>query len=138
MALMSSIIHVEPYIFEEEANQKVWQDAMVEEYTSIMRSDVWDIMSRLEGKSIVSSRWLYKIKHVADMVTSRISSRGFMVRGFSEKEGVEYRGDIFSSNQVCLYSRCYFYCFMVMRWRIHDMDVKTDFLSMGSLRRKYI
>jgi hypothetical protein len=36
---------------------------MVEEYTSIMRNDVWDIVSRLEGKSVVSSRWLYKIKN---------------------------------------------------------------------------
>jgi hypothetical protein len=39
---------------------------MVEEYTSIMKNDVWDIVPRLEGKSVVSSRWLYKIKHVAD------------------------------------------------------------------------
>jgi len=38
---------------------------MVDEYTSIMRNDVWDIVSRLEGKSVVSSRWLYRIKHVA-------------------------------------------------------------------------
>jgi hypothetical protein len=39
---------------------------MVEEYTSIMRNDVWDMVSRPKGKSVVSSRWLYKIKHVAE------------------------------------------------------------------------
>jgi hypothetical protein len=39
---------------------------MVEEYTSIMRNDVWDILSRPEGKSEVISRWLYKIRHVVD------------------------------------------------------------------------
>jgi hypothetical protein len=46
MMLMSSIIDVEPSSFEEETNQQVWWDAMVEEYASILRNDVWDIMSR--------------------------------------------------------------------------------------------
>jgi hypothetical protein len=39
---------------------------MVEEYTSIMKNDVWDIVTRLEGKLVVSSRWLYKIKHATN------------------------------------------------------------------------
>jgi hypothetical protein len=46
MALMSSIINVDPSNFEEEMDQQVWQDSMVEEYTSIMRNDVWHIVSR--------------------------------------------------------------------------------------------
>jgi hypothetical protein len=50
MALMSRIIDVEPSSFKEVIDQKVWKDAMVEEYTSIMRYYVWDIVSRLEGK----------------------------------------------------------------------------------------
>ena len=33
---------------------------MVEEYISIMKNDVWDIVPRPKGKYIVSSRWLYK------------------------------------------------------------------------------
>ena len=45
-------------------------DAMMEEYTSIMKNDVWDIVLRLEGKSVVTSRWQYKIKHAADTVIS--------------------------------------------------------------------
>jgi hypothetical protein len=57
MALMSSIINVEPSNFEEAVDQQVWQD-VVEEYTSIMRNDIWDIVPRPKGKSIVSSRWL--------------------------------------------------------------------------------
>ena len=39
---------------------------MVEEYTSIMKNDVWNIVPRLEGKSVVTSTWLYKIKHAVD------------------------------------------------------------------------
>jgi hypothetical protein len=39
---------------------------MMEEYQSIMNTDVWDIISRPEGKSIMTSKWIYKIKYTAD------------------------------------------------------------------------
>jgi hypothetical protein len=46
MALMSSIINVEPSSFVEAEYQQVWTDAMVEEYTSIIRNYFWDIVLR--------------------------------------------------------------------------------------------
>jgi hypothetical protein len=30
--------------YEEAAGEQVWQDAMVEEYNSIMKNDVWEIV----------------------------------------------------------------------------------------------
>ena len=43
---------------------------MEEEYDQIvpviMKNDVHDVAPRPEGKSVVSSMWIYKIKHVAD------------------------------------------------------------------------
>ena len=39
---------------------------MAEEYESIMQTEVWDIIPRLKGKSIVTSKWLFKIKHGID------------------------------------------------------------------------
>ena len=61
---------------------------MVEEYQSIMNNDVWEIVLRPEGKSIVTSRWLYKIKHGADGSIEKYKAR-FVTRGFSQKEGVD-------------------------------------------------
>jgi hypothetical protein len=127
MVLMSSIIDVEPSSFEEATDQQVWRDAMVEEYTSIMRNDVWDIVSRPEGKSVVSSRWLYKIKHVAYGSIEKFKVR-FVARGFSQKEGVDYEETFspvtrYASIQVVISIAS------VMRWRIHQMDVKTTFLN---------
>ena len=62
---------------------------MVEEYQSIMKNDVWEIVPRLEGKSIVTSKWLYKIKHGADESIEKYKAT-FVSRGFSQKEGVDY------------------------------------------------
>ena len=39
---------------------------MIEEYQSIMKNDVWDVVPRPEGKSVVTSKWIYKIKHAAN------------------------------------------------------------------------
>ena len=39
---------------------------MVEEQKYIMNNDVWEVVPKPEGKSIVTSRWLYMIKHAAD------------------------------------------------------------------------
>jgi hypothetical protein len=39
---------------------------MMEEYNSIMKIDVWEVVPRPEGKSVVTSRWFYKLKHDVD------------------------------------------------------------------------
>ena len=39
---------------------------MIQEYQLIMKNDVWDVVPRPEGKSVVTAKWVYKIKHIAD------------------------------------------------------------------------
>jgi len=45
---------------------------MVEEYDSIVRNSVWDVVLRLDNKSVVSSYWIFKVKQAADHVAKRI------------------------------------------------------------------
>ena len=54
-----------------------------------MKNDVWDVVPRLEGKSIVTSKCIYKIKHAADGSIEKYKER-FMARGFPQKEGIDY------------------------------------------------
>ena len=49
---MSHIIDLEPTTYEDAFRHQVWKDAMVEEYQSIMKIDVWEIVPRPEGKSL--------------------------------------------------------------------------------------
>jgi hypothetical protein len=69
--------------------QQVWKEAMVEEYSSIMKNNVWEVVSRPEGKSVVTSRWIYKIKYVVDGRIEKFKAQ-FVARGFSRVEGVDY------------------------------------------------
>jgi hypothetical protein len=86
---MSHIIDTEPSCHGEVAGQQFWQDAMTEEYQSILKNDVWDIVPRPKGKSVVTSKWIYKIKHAADGSVEKYKAR-FVARRFSQVEGIDY------------------------------------------------
>ena len=55
---------------------------MMEEYQSIMKNHVQDIVLKLEGKSVVSSEWICKIKHAANGSIEKHKAI-FVARGFS-------------------------------------------------------
>ena len=51
---MTKLINEEPRTFEEAVQKKQWKEAMTEEYQSIMKNDVWEIMPRPKEKSVVT------------------------------------------------------------------------------------
>ena len=83
--LMCNIIEKEPTCFEEETKQKEWVDSMVEEYQSIIRNDVWEIVPRPNNKSVLSSKWIYKTKHLVDGNIEKYKEI-FVSRRFSQIE----------------------------------------------------
>ena len=65
------------------------KNSMIEEYQSIMKNDVWDVVPRPKGKSVVTSKWIYNIKPATDGSIEKYKEK-FMARGFSQKEGIDY------------------------------------------------
>ena len=100
---------------------------MLEEYNSILTNDVWDVVPRPQGKSVVTSKWIYKVKFAADGSVEKCKAR-FVARGFSQKEGIDY-DETFAP--VARYSsiRAIISLASVMGWKLHQMDVKTAFLN---------
>ena len=125
--MVTDIIEFEPPSYEEATSQQVWREAMVEEYSSIMKNDVWEVVPRPEGKSVVTSRWLYKIKHAADGSIEKFKAR-FVARGFSQVEGVDYE-ETFAPVAFYTSIRSIISIAAEMGWKIHQMDVKTTFLN---------
>jgi len=64
MALMTELIESGPSTFEEAVEKPVWVDPILEEYESIVKISVWEVVPRPANKSIVDSRWNFKVKHV--------------------------------------------------------------------------
>jgi hypothetical protein len=100
---------------------------MMEEYNSIMNNDFWEVFPRIEGKLVVTSRWLYKIKHAADGSIEKYKAF-FVARGFSQVEGVDY-DETFASVARYTSIKVVISIVVEMGWKIHQMDVKTKFLN---------
>ena len=82
MVLVACTRDSEPSTFEEASQHSVWRDAMMDAYHFIMKNDVWDIVPRPEGKSVVTSRWIYKLKHEAYGSVEKYKAI-FVAQGFS-------------------------------------------------------
>ena len=100
---------------------------MVEEYDSIVKNSAWEIVPRPVEKSMVVSRWIYKVKKVADGSVEKHKAR-FVAHGFSQIEGIDYDETFVL---VTRYSsiRSILALSAQMGWRIHQMDVKIVFLN---------
>jgi hypothetical protein len=108
---------------------------MLEEYDSIVCNNVWEVVLRPVGKSIVTFGWLYKTKYVADGNIEKQKAR-FMARGFSQIEGVDYE-ETFAPVARYTSIRSIISIAAEMGWSIHQMDVKTAFLN-GFIEEVYI
>ena len=99
---------------------------MTEEYQSIMKNDVWYIVPKPENKSVVSLKWIYKIKHAADGSTEKYKAR-FVARGFSQKEGIDYE-ETFVLVARYTSMRIIMELDSTMKWNLHQMHLKATFL----------
>jgi hypothetical protein len=75
----------------------------------------------------VTSRWLYKLKYVADGSIEMYKAR-FVAQGFSQAEGVDY-DETFALVARYTSIRVVISIAVEMGWKIHQMDVKTAFLN---------
>ena len=92
-----------------------------------MNNDVWEVVSRPEGKSVVTSKWLFKIKHKANGSVKNHKAR-FVARGFSQKEGIDY-DETFVLVAQYTSIRTIIAIASAMGWKLYQMDVKTAFLN---------
>jgi hypothetical protein len=127
MALMCDLLEKEPTCFEESIQKKEWANAMTEEYQSIIKNNVWEIVPRPKSKDVVSSKWLFKIKHVVDGSIEKYKAR-FVTRGFSQKEGIDYE-ETFAHVAKYTSIRTIITLAAKMKWKLHQMDIKTTFLN---------
>ena len=91
---MSEIVEIEPSYFEEMMQQLLSVDAMVEECDSIIRNNALEFVPRQQGKLVIRSRWIYKMKYETDGSLENHMSICFSIE-FSQVEVIYYE-DTFS------------------------------------------
>ena len=88
---------------------------------------MWEVVPRPKDKSVVSSKSIFKTKHSTDGSKERYKSI-FVARGFSQKEGINYEETFapiarYTSIKTILSLKSN------MKWKLHQMDVKTTFIN---------
>jgi hypothetical protein len=127
MDLMCDLLDEEPTCFEEAIQKKEWADARTEEYQSIIKNNEWEIVPRPKSKNVVSKKWLFKIKHATDGSIEKYKAR-FVARGFFQKEGIDYE-ETFAPIAIYTSIRTIIALAANIKWKLHQMDVKTTFLN---------
>ena len=92
-----------------------------------MKNDVWDIAPKPKNKSVVSSKWIYKIKLAADGSIEKYKAR-FVASGFSHKEGIDYGWTFFPVERYNSIKTIMELASM-MKWYLHQMAVKSTILN---------
>ena len=110
--------------------------AMIEEYQSIIKNDVWDVVPIPKDKSIVSSKWIFKTKNSVDDSIEKFKAR-FFARGFSLKEGIDYE-ETFALVARYTSMRTILALVAKLKWKLHQMDVKIAFLNGAIEEEVYI
>ena len=91
---------------------------------------MWELVPPPEGKNVVGSRWVFKVKRDADGSVQRLKAR-LVAQGYSQSKGIKYQ-EVFPP--VVRYNslRALFALANTCGWYIPQMDVKTA-LSQGDL-----
>ena len=75
------------------------------------------IVPKPKGRSIVYSKWIYKIKHAADGSIEKYKAR-FVAKDFSQKEGIDYE-ETFAPVAQYTSIRAIMALTSMMKWHLH-------------------
>lgn len=62
---------------------------MKDEYDSLIKNETWDLVEPPSKRSLITCKWVYKIKRKTDGSVERYKAR-LVARGYSQKAGLDY------------------------------------------------
>ena len=60
------MVYSDPQTYEEAAGYPTWQTSMKEEFSSLQKSNTWELVDLPPGRKLVQCKWVYKTKFDAD------------------------------------------------------------------------
>ena len=120
----------EPKSFNAAHNSKhfdQWENAMKNEYNSLLKNNTWELVPRPKDQNIVGCRWVYKVKRNEDGSIERFKAR-LVAKGYTQTEGVDY-SEVFSPVARFPSIRTLLAFANAHDLEVHHMDVTTAFLN---------
>ena len=122
----STVAPDEPSTYEEVINSphsQKWQDAMQAELEAMEKMHVWEVVPRPEKTNVISSKWVYKLKHNANGEISRFKAH-LVACSFTQVFSTDYL-DTYALVTHLETIRLLFALAVENDWEIRQIDVKT-------------
>nr|GEX34012.1 retrovirus-related Pol polyprotein from transposon TNT 1-94 [Tanacetum cinerariifolium] len=123
----------EPKNIKEAMADSAWIEAMQKELHQFDRLQVWELVNKPFGKSIIRLKWLWKNKKDVDQTVIRNKAR-LVAKGYAQEEGIDFE-ESFAPAARLEAVRIFIAYAARKSFLIFQMDVKTTFLN-GLLKEK--
>lgn len=110
-----------------------WKKATDSEFNSLIENDTWELVPLPEGKHVVGSKWVFKVKRDENGCVQRYKAR-LVAQGYTQAEGIDY-SEVFSPVVRSTTIRSLLALSSAKNWEVHQMDVKSAFLQ-GNLEEE--
>nr|GEX55810.1 Gag-Pol polyprotein [Tanacetum cinerariifolium] len=128
-----SVSTAEPKNIKEAMVDSAWIEAMQVELHLFDRLQVWELVGKPFGKSIIRLKWLWKNKKDEDQIVIHNKAR-LVVKGYAQKEGIDFEESF--APDARLEAVWIFIAYAEHKsFPIYQMDVKTAFLN-GPLKEE--
>ena len=67
----------------------LWKEAMDKEMATLDEAETWHTIPRPQGKNIVGSKWVFRVKRKADGTVDKYKAR-LVAKGFTQIQGIDY------------------------------------------------
>ncbi|XP_074322725.1 uncharacterized protein LOC141659696 [Apium graveolens] len=103
-----------------------WIEAMQKELTTLEQNNTWELVSLPPGKKAIGSKWVYKIKYLANGQNERHKAR-LVAKGYNQIKGVDFH-ETFAPVAKMVTVRCLLAIGSAKGWHVEQLDVNNAFL----------
>ena len=103
-----------------------WKEAIDAEYSTLVKQGTWVLVDLPQGRNLVDTKWIFKIKTKGDGTIQRFKAR-LVARGFSQQPGLDY-DQTYAPVGKYTTSRVLMSIATHNKWDIQQMDVGNAFL----------
>ncbi|GJY02458.1 retrovirus-related pol polyprotein from transposon TNT 1-94 [Tanacetum coccineum] len=127
VAESSSCNIAEPKNIKEAMADSAWIEAMQEELHQFDRLQVWELVDKPFGKTVIKLKWLWKNKKDKDQIIIRNKER-LVAKGYAHEEGIDFE-ESFAPVARLKVVRIFVAYAAHKSFPIYQMDMKTTFLN---------
>jgi histone deacetylase 1/2 len=87
--LKTDVRELEPTNFKQASKDSHWRRAMLDEYTTLIDNNTWELVPRDFNCNVLGCKWVYKIKYNSDGSVEWFKAR-LVVLGNHQQAGIDY------------------------------------------------